>query len=70
MEQGVLIHVQGKNVFKKEEESGETVTIPKNSNLLLIWNILVMLAYLFNIFEIPVALFFTEQVYLDETSVQ
>ena len=50
MEQGVLIHVQGKNVFKKEEESGETVTIPKNSNLLLIWNILVMLAYLFNIF--------------------
>ena len=37
-------------MFKKEEESGETVTIPKNSNLLLIWNILVMLAYLFNIF--------------------
>lgn len=33
------------------------------SSYLLIWNLLVELAILFNLFEIPIAIFFTDQVY-------
>ncbi len=41
----------------------------KDSNFLFVWNFLVLYAYIFNIFEIPIAMFFTNAVYYDQFDV-
>ena len=43
--------------------------INPESAILLVWDLIVELAILFNLGEIPIAIFFTEQVYIDEFSV-
>jgi hypothetical protein len=71
MEPSVRLRLPGKPAPTQEDldSSAQTSTIPKRSNLLLAWNFLVLVCYIFNIFEVPIALFFTDAVYYAETTV-
>ncbi len=67
MEQPNKISTVG-NIWIIKEGKEERI-FKRDSNFLFIWNILVLYAYIFNIFEIPIAIFFTEAVYNDEFNV-
>lgn len=51
------------------QEGNVSRVFGKDSSWLLVWNIFILFGFLFNIFEIPIAMFFTEDVYSDEYQV-